>query len=212
MKRFRWKKEYTQLLFLGGICSNFIVALLNGILGAVNQSRWQGTLCAYYLSIIIMKAVVVLWRNGQKRMYLSVSVFILVMNPVLAVIVYLMATNQGMKHYPGMLIYAVAFYAFAKVIAAVVNLVKARIQKIPVMLAMKSIGLVDGLVSILMLEIAMIDTFGNINTVWARMMMALSGTGVWMIAMMVGVLGIRWYRKTGDDPELRHLDVNPDAW
>ena len=149
----------------------------------------------YYLSIMLMKIVVVLWRNGQKGVYLFVSIFILVMNPVLAVIVYLMATNQGRKHYPGVLIYAIALYAFCKVIAAAVNLIKANIQKSPIKLAMKSIGLMDGLVSILMLEIAMIDTFGDINTNWSRMMMALSGIGAWLIVMMIGVLGIRWYLK-----------------
>ena len=195
MNNIKWKAEYTQLLFICGIFSNLAVAFLNGFLGAWNQSSWQGTLCAYYLSIMLMKIVVVLWRNGQKGVYLFVSVFILIMNPILAVIVYLMAANQGTKHYPGVLIYAVALYAFCKVIAAAVNLVRANIQKSPIKLAMKSIGLMDGLVSILMLEIAMIDTFGNINTNWSRIMMALSGIGAWLIVMMIGVLGILWYLK-----------------
>ena len=60
---------------------------------------------------------------------------------------------------------------------------------------MKSICLVDALVSILMLEIALIDTFGNLNSGWARMMMAASGTGACLIAAAVGVLGIRWYKR-----------------
>ena len=58
---------------------------------------------------------------------------------------------------------------------------------------MKSIGFVDAMVSILMLEIALIDTFGNIHSEWARMMMICSGSGVWLITAALGILGIRWY-------------------
>ena len=50
-------------------------------------------------------------------------------------------------------------------------------------------------VSILMLEIALIDTFGDIHSSWARFMMTLSGAGAWLLAAAVGALGIRWYMK-----------------
>lgn len=43
---FRWKTEYTAILFICGIFANLAVAVLNGILGAVNGSAWQGNLCA----------------------------------------------------------------------------------------------------------------------------------------------------------------------
>ena len=39
------------------------------------------------------------------------------------------------------------------------------------MMAMKSIAMVDALVSILLLEIALIDTFGELHSGSARMMM-----------------------------------------
>ena len=125
---------------------------------------------------------------------MNVTVSILGLNLILGGIVYLMASDQGIKHYPGYLIYGVAFYAFCKVIAGGINLIKARKLRAPVMLAMKSIGLVDAMVSILMLEIALIDTFGDIHTNWARFMMTLSGAGAWLLAAAVGALGIRWYK------------------
>ena len=75
------------------------------------------------------------------------------------------------------------------------KLEKAGRKKSPVLLSMKSIGLVDAMVSILMLEIALIDTFGNIKGEWARTMMAVSGSCVWLIAMAIGVFGIRWYMR-----------------
>ena len=80
-------------------------------------------------------------------------------------------------------------------IAGGINLAKAGRKNSPVLLSMKSIGLVDAMVSILMLEIALIDTFGDISTDWARTMMAVSGSCVWVIAMAIGVFGIRWYMR-----------------
>ena len=199
-KRLKWKMEYTAILYICGIFANFFIAFLNGILGFFNHSAWQGTMCAYYLFLMLLKLALLfgcVMRDCRyrhlKKYYLYVSIAILVLNCILGGMVYLMATDQGTKHYPGYLIYGVAFYAFCKIIAGVINLVKAGKRKAPFMLAMKSIGLVDGLVSILMLEIALLDTFGNIHFNSAKIMMIASGTGAWLIAAAVGVLGIRWY-------------------
>ena len=202
INRLKWKTEYTALLFIGGICANLFIALLNGVLGYLNQSAWQGTLCAYYLFLMLLKLGVLFAGmkadhriQSLKKCYLYVSIALLALNAILIIIVVMMTTDQGSKHYPGYLIYGVAFYSFCKVIAAGINLVKARKRKAPVMLAMKSIGLVDGLVSILMLEIALIDTFGELHSAWARTTMAASGAGACLIAAAVGVSGIRWYVK-----------------
>ena len=200
MNRWKWKIEYTAVLFIAGICANLVIAFRNGILGFVNQAVWQGTLSAYYLFIMLVKLGLLMGsiRSDGNISYLKkghfyVSIAIMFLNLVLGVIVYLMATDRGSKHYPGYLIYGVALYAFCKMIAAAINLAKAGRKNSPVLLSMKSIGLVDAMVSILMLEIALIDTFGDINTEWARTMMAVSGFGIWLIAMAVGMLGIRWY-------------------
>ena len=110
--------------------------------------------------------------------------------------VYLMATDRGSKHYPGFLIYGVAFYAFCKVISAIVTFVKSHRRQAAVRMAMKTIGLVDAMVSLLMLEVALIGTFGEIHTPWARMMMTISGSCVSLITIGVGIWGIRWYFRT----------------
>ena len=131
--------------------------------------------------------------RSLKKWFLYVSISILILDFVLGGVVYLMAADQGSKHYPGYLIYGFALYAFCKVIAGIVNLAKAQRRRSPVLLSMKSIGFVDAMVSILMLEIALIDTFGNIHSEWARMMMICSGAGVWLITAALGILGIKWY-------------------
>lgn len=203
LRIFTWKTEYTAYLFITGIFANLVIGIVNGVMGVFNQSFWQGTLCAYYIFLMILKILLLFGSAGSsvkmdrlRRGYLCISISILLLNLVLGGVVYLMATEQGRKHYPGVLIYGVALYAFCKVIAGIVNLVKANRRRAPVMMAMKSIAMVDGLVSILMLEIALIDTFGELHSDWAQMMMAVSGACVWFIAAGIGIWGIWWYIRT----------------
>ena len=200
MSRLKWKSKYTVILFVCGIFANLLIALINGFLGFANRSVWQGTLCAYYLFLMLMKLALLFGSTRRKvrgrslkKWYLYVSISILVLNIILGGMVYLMAADQGKKHYPGHLIYGVALYAFCKVTAGMINLIKAGRRSFPILLSMKSIGLVDALVSILMLEIALIDTFGDLHSDWAGSMMLLSGAGVWLITAAVGIFGIRWY-------------------
>ena len=115
MKLRKWKNEYTAVLFITGICANMVIAILNGILGYFNQSAWQGTLCAYYLFIMLVKLGLLVGSiisdrdiRFLKKIYLIVSIAIMILDIILAGIVYLMATDQGSKHYPGYLIYGVA--------------------------------------------------------------------------------------------------------
>ena len=204
MPSLKWKKEYTAVIFICGISTNFMVAVVNGLLGILHQSAWQGTLSAYYFFLMSLKTALVIGCGKGKenprtlrRWYLYVSVSILAMEVILGGMVFLMSADQGRKHYPGYLIYGVALYAFCKIIAAVYNMTKAVRYHAPVLLSMKSIGLVDAMVSILMLEIALIDTFGDIHTNWARSMMTASGSAAWVIAGLVGIRGIRWYNESG---------------
>ena len=63
MKLWKWKIEYTADLFIAGICANLVIAVLNGILGYFNRSVWQGTLCAYYLFIMLLKLGLLIGRG-----------------------------------------------------------------------------------------------------------------------------------------------------
>ena len=100
--RFKWKNEYTVILFIGGIFSNLVIALINGALGFVNQSSWQGTLCAYYVFLMLLKLALLFGSTKEdvrfrslKKWFLYVSISILILDFVLGGVVYLMAADQG---------------------------------------------------------------------------------------------------------------------
>ena len=65
--------------------------------------------------------------------------------------VVLLVHNEGGKSYPGTLVLAVGAYTFYKIIMSVIHMVKAKRLKSPLLVAVRNIGYVDALVSMLSL-------------------------------------------------------------
>ena len=99
--------------------------------------------------------------------------------------------NRGFA-YPGLLIYAMAAYAFYAVAIAIVQIVKTRKHQSPVLSAAKAINFVAALVSILSLTTAMLSQFGGEgNAEFNRTMTGAVGGGVCTIVIGMAVYMIR---------------------
>nr|WP_278846197.1 hypothetical protein [Limosilactobacillus mucosae] len=79
-------------------------------------------------------------EGAELRRYRLCGVMLLFMNQALAGIVIFMV------HHPGLLIYAMALYAFYAVILAIINVVKTRRHNSPILSAAKAINLVAAMV------------------------------------------------------------------
>ena len=111
---------------------------------------------------------------------------------VLCGAVVLLIREEGGKHYAGFLIFAVAAYTFYKIILAVINLIKVRRMKSPLLLAIRNIGYADALVAVLSLQTA-IGEGEEQNTQWMNGM-----TGV-AVCLMILAIGIYMIRKEGSE-------------
>jgi hypothetical protein len=96
--------------------------------------------------------------------------------------------NAGF-HYPGILIYIMAMYAFYSMTAAVMNVIKYRRYRSPVMSAAKVLHLAAAMVSMLALETAMLAEFGQSSSEDFRIIM----TGCTGGAVCASILGIAVY-------------------
>ena len=126
------------------------------------------------------------------------------MNQALAgIVIFMVNHNQGFD-YPGLLIYAMALYAFYAVILAIINVVKTRRHNSPILSAAKAINLVAAMVSILSLETAMLAQFGgNDDPMFRKAMTAATGGGVCTI-----VIGMASYMIWRANKNLKKLDFN----
>lgn len=167
---------------------NLLYAGVNIVSFVLFRSVWFLVLAGYYIILAVMRFVLVRYvrrvgigkdRYGELKRNILCSCILLTLNFVLSgAVLMILYQNKGFN-YHGMLIYVMAGYTFYITIHAIVDLVKYRQYKSPVMTTTKVIALSAALVSMLSLETAMFAQFGqdmNPDDKW--LMTALTGAGI----------------------------------
>ena len=186
---------------------------INVMLAFTNKTRWFGILAGYYLILAVMQFLLLKYaikkeigtdRFGELRRARMCSVILLNLNFVLSgAVLMILYQNKGFE-YQGILIYAMAAYTFYTTISAIVDLVKYRKYKSPVMTTTKIIALSSALVSMLSLETAMFSQFGQgMSLEGQRLMIMLTGAGISM-----AVIGMSAYMIIKTSEELKIQNEN----
>ena len=193
----------TILFSVPGLAGNVIFAVFNGVTGAMSRSAWFWSLSAYYLLLGIMRVIAVVQerriagiREEAERIlkeitvYWADSILFVFLAVVLAGMVVLLEHSQGGKSYPGFTIYAVAAYAFYKIIASVIQMIKVRRQGSPLLTILRRINYIDACVSILTLQTAMFASFSVQQETLVLLMNGITGSVVSLMVLALGILGI----------------------
>ena len=187
----------TRLTLYGVLAVNLAYAAWNAVLGVYWHSPWFGTLAAYYILLSAMRLPLARYVRAhgfgrdpaaEYRRYRLCGVMLAVLGlPLVGVIV--LALHYEMRlEYPGTMIYAAAAYTFCITVLAIVNEVKYRRSDSPALWALGHVSLATALVSMLSLEVAMIERFGEGDQEGFRLtMIAVSGGA---LCLCVTVLGI----------------------
>lgn len=201
----------TAVTLRSGFLINTLYIAMKLFSGIYYRSVWFVALAVYYALLAVMRFLL-LFRvkeyqgRAALRRYRLCGLMLLVMNIALAGIVMLMVHQNYGYEYPGLLIYAMALYAFYAVIIAIVNLVRFRKHKSPILSAAKAINFVAALVSILSLETAMLAQFGGEDGPhFRKMMTGFTGGGVCMI-----VLGVALVMIIKSSKQLQKLEIKTD--
>lgn len=200
----------TKISLLLSLVLNTGYAVLKFVTGIFYGSAWMITLAAYYTLLLTMRFLLVLHihRNtrdmaAEWKRCRACGVVLLLMNIILTGMVILVLQRGEGFVYPGYLIYVMALYDFCTMTMAIVNLVKSRKQKSPVLTAAKVINVAAALIAMLSLETAMITQFGaEDGEVFRHTMIALTGGGICVIMVIMAVLMIA--RSIKNIRELKH--------
>ena len=210
----------TVLGSVPGLAGNLLFAVFNGAVGIISSSAWFGSLAAYYILLSMMRIEAVrqekkISRIQKKEMrltkeiavYRKNSLLFLLMAVVLAGMVILLEASLGGKSYPGMAIYAAAFYTFYRIILSVVHLVKANREKSPLLMILRKIGYIDACVSMFTLQTAMFASFSNGQKGLESWMNGITGSAVCLMVFGIGLQGVmvsaklrrKYHRRIWDD-------------
>ena len=188
---------------------NLLYVGMNILSAFIYHTRWFGILAGYYLILAVMHYLLLRYiqekgigveRKSELKQARMCSIILLNLNFVLSgAVLMILYQNKGFE-YQGILIYAMAAYTFYSTIRAVVDLIRYRKYKSPIMTTTKIITLSSALVSMLSLETAMFSQFGqDMNPASRRLMIALTGAGISM-----AVIGMSSYMIIKTSQELEN--------
>lgn len=161
----RWRTDYalkTLTAAVGSLVVTFAFALYNGFLGIRHASLWYGTICVYYIVLVLLRGMILLAeyrlagerKTGRRRAraYLVASVGLLVLNLSLIIPVSLLVLQQKPVNLSMIPAIAMAAYTTYKVIMASIHLKRRKQVKDSLIRLLRTINFIDALVSILTLQ------------------------------------------------------------
>lgn len=167
MKHFfdRWKSDYafkTVTSALGSLAVTAVFALYNGFLGIWHASLWHGTICVYYLVLVVLRTIIIAAgksadrtaepERAQARVCLASAALLLFLNLCLVVPVSLMVVLQKPVNMTLIPAIAMAAYTTYKIIMASVNLKRGKESSDRLVRLLRTISFIDALVSVLSLQ------------------------------------------------------------
>ena len=153
-----------------GTFFNMIYGVFKFITGFIYHSIWFGATGTYYLILGLMKlsltkhVIKKLSENKQYIQYRNTGILMFLLNSTMVGMIILMIRDGESVVYPGFIIYAQAGYTFYILTFAIINVIRYRKDHTPLIAASKSINLVASIMSLSILQVAMINQFGENGT------------------------------------------------
>lgn len=193
-------RSKTVLLSVPSIIASIIYAVLTGFAAIWVRSLWLGTMTVFYVITIFMK-ISVLTRGSislisRKEGYTSAdnyrkfSLSLLVFDLAFGIALIFFYINNIVKEYPGYTIYITALYVFFRLGLSVKNMVQAHISKSFTAISLRKIDAVKAIVSLLILQNALLGRFGNPYSDLTRNLNSAAGAGAFLIILIMSVDGL----------------------
>lgn len=103
----KWKEDYefkTVVSAGGSFLVTSAFALYNGYLGILYSSMWYGTICVYYLLLVVLRGSIIIagrkysmrksWNDIRKKVYLAEAIVLLLLNLSLVIPISIMVLQQ----------------------------------------------------------------------------------------------------------------------
>lgn len=150
-----------------GTFFNMLYGVFKFIVGLIYSSIWSSATGVYYLILGIMKLSLtkhVIKKSCEKVQhiqYRNIGILMFLLNSAMVGMIILMIRDGNSVIYPGFIIYAQAGYTFYILTIAIINVIKYRKVHNPLIAASKTINLVASVMSLFILQVAMINQFGE---------------------------------------------------
>ena len=194
----RWKTEYDFKTFLtasGSLAVSAVFALYNGFLGLTHRSLWHGTICVYYLILVLLRGMIIAAERktsrskspegARNKVCLAASFLLLFLNICLVVPAAIMVRQQKPVNMTLIPAIAMAAYTTCKITMASVNLRKRKASTNSLVWLLRTISFIDALVSILTLQNTLIMVNSEGSDPDMLLLTALTSAVVWAAVLLL---------------------------
>lgn len=156
-----------NIKLFSGTFFNMVYGVFKFVTGFIYNSIWFGATGVYYLVLGLMKLSltkhIIKKSDNSKQIiqYRNTGILMFLLNSTMVGMIILMIRDGNSVVYPGFIIYAQAAYTFYVLTFAIINIIKYRKDHSPIIAASKSINLVASIMSMFILQVAMINQFGE---------------------------------------------------
>ncbi len=190
----------TILLSIPSVIGSIIFACLTGFAAVISFSSWLMVMTAFYVICIVMK-VTVLVRGGRSLVsnndkynsannYKAFSLWLLAFDVVFGIVIVIFHIHNVYKEYPGYTIYLTALYVFIRIGLSVKNMVQAHISRSFTAMSLRKIDAVKAIVSLLILQNALLARYGHPYSDLTRNLNSISGAVAFLIILIMSVSGL----------------------
>lgn len=183
-----------RLSLITALTINLLYSAFKLVTGIYYSSLWIGAIAVYYILLSVMRFVLLHHMDKKQdagmiaeyRSYRVTAALMMLINLTLSGIVLNMIVKNESAEYSDIFVITSATYTFYTLTVSIIDLVKYRKYKSPVMSASKAIRFAAALVSLLSLEASMLVQFGDDES-YRRLMLALTGVAVCVIVLSMSV-------------------------
>lgn len=196
----KWKEDYefkTVVSAGGSFLVTSAFALYNGYLGILYSSMWYGTICVYYLLLVILRGSIIIagkkysmrknWDDIRKKVYLAEAIVLLLLNLSLVIPISIMVLQQKPMNLTLIPAITMAAYTTYKIIMASINLKRRNRISDSLIRLLRTINFIDALVSILALQntLIMVNSKGEVNGMLP--LTSITSGAIWLAILIISV-------------------------
>jgi len=166
----RFKEEINnrrKFLIILSLVFTVLFSIYNRIIGAIKGSLWHEAISIYYFVLVLIKSIILLYiyksknRNNDKLVFGLVKILLLILNVLLIIPITLMILNKRLIEMTLILSIVVALYVTIKTTKVIINFVRKRKEANILLKELRTIDLMDVVVSILTLQNTLITVNGE---------------------------------------------------
>lgn len=194
----------SNINLFSGTFFNIIYGIFKMIVGYLYKSIWFGSTGIYYLVLGFMKLSLtkhVIKRsnlNIQNKQYRNIGILMFILNITMVGLIILNIKKESNISYPDYVVITQAAYTFYILTFAIINIIKYRKIYTPIIEASKAINLVAAIMSLFILQVALINQFGG-DSLFKDIINTITGSFTSIITITVAIFMIIKSKKIKED-------------